>query len=490
MPLRIKFFFIFLCISLISVVIIAASLSSHLGQGLFHEFFSAPILLTIFATVVFIVLGSLLFSTTLTAPIIELHHTVQEIGSGQASARSFVNRSDELGELALAVNTMADELQSNKDRLESELARSHAFLESVGDGLVIMDKYGNIEFINERAVQMLRLDGKEVLGKSYHLVIPLENEAGERIPLEQRPLGKVFAGKKVSISSDDSTYYYVRSDNTRFPVAFTKTPVIIDGEVAGAIDVSRDITSSKELDRSKSEFVSLASHQLRTPLSIISMYAEFLKMYDGPNDMKEKEYRQAVNEIYEGSRRMARLIKDLLNVSRIEAKSIEVGINPVNIRKVIDDTLKGLRLEADDGRVNLVVHCADKVEIETDINLLYIILQNLVSNAVKYTPKKGTVTVSAKLEARGLLIEIVDTGYGIPKNQQANIFEKFFRADNIKKIDAGGTGLGLYIVKSFVDNLGGTTFFVSDEDRGTIFSVRLPLEHPKRERRKLLTTGL
>ena len=275
-------------------------------------------------------------------------------------------------------------------------------------------------------------------------------------------------------------YYFVRTDGEKFPVAVTATPVVVDKKAVGAVVIFRDITHEKDIDQAKSEFVSLASHQLRTPLSTISWYTEMLLDEDaGKLNDNQKSY---LHEVYEGNRRMIDLVNALLNVSRIELGTFAVDPEQMSIVDISKSVLAEIKPDITAKNMNIVEKYDPKVPvINADPKLIRIIFQNLLTNAVKYTPAKGTITVEIKMDKpvptaikEDIFITVADNGYGIPKNQQDKIFTKLFRADNIKPKVTSGTGLGLYIVKSIIEQANGKVSFESEENKGTTFKIVMP----------------
>lgn len=237
--------------------------------------------------------------------------------------------------------------------------------------------------------------------------------------------------------------------------------------------IERDITREKEIDRAKSEFVSLASHQLRTPTTAIGWYSEMLLAGEvGALNEKQKIY---LAEIRHGNHRMVDLVNTLLNVSRIDLGTFAIQTAPTNISMIADDVLKELQTQIRDKKLEIRREYAlDAPVIESDRQLIRIVLQNLLSNAVAYTPSKGIISIEIGNTGAGVHVKIQDNGCGIPQDAQAKIYTKFFRADNARAIQPDGTGLGLYITKSIVKALGGTMSFESQEEKGTVFSVKFP----------------
>jgi signal transduction histidine kinase len=240
------------------------------------------------------------------------------------------------------------------------------------------------------------------------------------------------------------------------------------------------MTKEKEIDKAKTEFVSLASHQLRTPLSTVNWYAEMLLAGDaGELGEKQKKY---LDEVYRSNQRMVELVNALLDVSSLELGTFVIDPERVDICKLAENVIDEQRPQIDMRKIRFSFSCDKNVSfMQADPKLLRMVMQNILSNAVKYTPEKGRVelNVSVDNDKQDLQIKISDTGYGIPKNQQDKIFTKLFRADNVRDKDTDGTGLGLYIVKSIVENSGGKVWFESAGgvgNKGTTFFVTLPLK--------------
>ena len=239
----------------------------------------------------------------------------------------------------------------------------------------------------------------------------------------------------------------------------------------------------KEIDRKKTEFVSLASHQLRTPLSTISWYAEMLSEsgVGVPHAEQVKKQKKYLDEVIRGNKRMIALVNALLNVSRLELGTFYINPEKKNIGTVLDATIHGVEHQIKEKNLKLNKKYSVKTSptFNIDPNLVRIIFENLLSNAVKYTPDGGAITVSMRKNKHSVVVEVSDTGMGIPKKQQAMVFKKLFRADNVRELGKEGTGLGLYIIKSILDSSGGEIKFVSKENKGTSFFVSLPLSGMK-----------
>jgi two-component system sensor histidine kinase VicK len=355
-------------------------------------------------------------------------------------------------------------------------AKEEAILLSVGDGLLATDEKGNITFINKMAEKLLGKKSKEVVGKIYSDVIPLEDGKGVIIPPEKHPVHMVLAG--AATAALPATYYR-RKDKKRFSIATMVTPVIFDKKTIGTIKVFRDTTYEREIDKAKTEFVSLASHQLRTPLSTVNWYAEMLLEGDvGKLNDQQQKY---LDEVYRSNQRMVELVNALLDVASLELGTFVIDPEPTDVCKLMENVIDEQRPEIDTRKLKFSFSCAKNISLmQADPKLLRMVMQNILSNAVKYTPNSGKIDFTITLaDKKNILLKISDTGYGIPKNQQAQIFTKLFRADNVRDKDTDGTGLGLYIVKSIVGNSGGRIWFKSEggiENTGTTFFVSLPLD--------------
>jgi PAS domain S-box-containing protein len=263
-----------------------------------------------------------------------------------------------------------------------------------------------------------------------------------------------------------------------------------DGEPSRVIGVNMDVTREQEIDKAKSEFVSLASHQLRTPLTSMGWYAEMLLAGDaGRLNPGQKEY---IEEIYKGNKRMVELVNALLNVSRLEMGTFMIEPELADLVTLAKDAVKEQKPQME---AKLQTFTEDygksSLKFPVDVKLFRMVIQNLLSNAIKYTPEKGKITLGIKLlgqmpekfkdfgRAEDVLVYVADNGMGIPKAQQGSIFMKLFRADNAKISVTEGTGLGLYIVKTIVERSGGRVWFESAENRGSTFYTLIPKQGMK-----------
>ncbi|MBX2866774.1 cell wall metabolism sensor histidine kinase WalK [Candidatus Kaiserbacteria bacterium] len=436
----------------------------------------------------------------------------KQIGKGEFEGNIKTSSRDEIGLLARAINTMSRNLRESYSTMQSkveeqtnELAdkvgelentkralinvlddveearriaeveekKTAAILGSIGDGLVVLDEQGRVVLVNKVFEELLGWKQSEVVGKVFIDVVPLIDESGTPLPKEKRLIAQSLRKGVSNRGSRTGKLSYQRKDGSLFPVAISTAPVIVNEEVRGAVEVFRDITQEAQIDKAKTEFVSLASHQLRTPLTAVRWYVEMLLSEDaGALNTDQMDY---VREIAEGNHRMIDLVNALLNVSRIELGTFAVEVSDISIPDLVSGIAKDFTMQVQSKKQTLSINTDDAPEVyPADPKLLGIVFQNLLSNAIKYTPEGGTVSCRVTKDTENVHIAVSDTGYGIPKEQQDKIFSKLFRADNVKAQDTTGTGLGLYIVKAIVEQSGGSISFESAEGKGTTFTVTLP----------------
>lgn len=373
------------------------------------------------------------------------------------------------------INILEDvEREKNKViGLVKDLEKFKLALDNASDHIVITDAEGIVLYGNKGVERVTGYATAEALGKKAGTLWSLP------MPLDYyKKLWKIIKTDKKTFEGDIKNR---RKNGEEYEAHITISPVLNSKlEVEFFVGIERDITHEKEVDRTKTEFVSLASHQLRTPLSSINWYAEMLLAGDG--GALNEEQTGFVKEIYTGNQRMVELVNALLNVSRLELGTFAVDPVPTDVIKIAQEVLLELKPGLTAKKMK-VLFDSDKTLpiISADPKLIRIIFQNLLSNSVKYTPEKGEIKLIISQDKKNLLITESDNGYGIPKNQQDKIFSKLFRADNIREKDTEGTGLGLYIIKAIVDHAGGTIKFESEEDKGTSFYISLPLSGMKKK---------
>lgn len=358
--------------------------------------------------------------------------------------------------------------------LAAEKAKADALFASIGEGVIATDEYGKIMKVNEVAEELLDCKESDLIGRGIISTLNAYDMRGNKLdPLERPSMKALLEGKPVTES-----VLYERLSGGRVPVTLTVSPIILDGKPVGIIEVFRDITREQQIDRAKTEFVSLASHQLRTPLTAIRWYTDLLtKGMMGPLSDAQ---RASLNEVQNSTLRMIDLVDALLSVARIEVGTLKIEPELGDIKVLAKEVIAELAPQIESKNIKFK-ETYDKTitPMQLDPDLTRIIFQNLLTNAVKYTPAGGKVALDIKREGRKVHITVSDTGYGVPKAQQKHLFTKLFRADNVRQHDTDGTGLGLYIVQSIVANAKGKIWFESEENKGTTFHVCLPLSGMK-----------
>jgi len=361
-----------------------------------------------------------------------------------------------------------NELEAAKNKIEEEVQNVRKFQKAVDastEAVSITTPDGAIIYVNPAWTKLNGYTNTEAMGRNSRLV-----KGETKLEVFQALWEKISA--KIPYHTEDIVNK--RKDGTTYLAELSIYPISEGEQTLFYVSVCQDISLRKEIDRAKTEFVSLASHQLRTPLSAIRWYSEMLlSKYVGELNDKQKQY---VKEIYSGNLRMVDLVNALLNVSRLDLGTFAVDPEQINLVEICESVLSELtpQLMEKNQTVDRTFTTAPATYL-ADPKLIRIIFQNFLSNSVKYTQPGGKIAVEIGVRASNLYIRVTDNGYGIPKGQQGKIFEKLFRADNVRQKDTEGTGLGMYIVKSIVETAGGQISFESEENQGTTFHVLLPL---------------
>ncbi len=380
-------------------------------------------------------------------------------------------------------DSLTEDLRQERNTAVANEQKTLAILSSIGDAVFAIDLQKRITLFNPAVQRISGCSEAEALGRPYQDVLHFEYEKNGKI--NDRFVREALAGHFASMANHT---VLVRRDGKRVQVADSAAPIRnAQQKITGAIVVFRDVSKDYELDKAKTEFVSLASHQLRTPLSAINWFGEMLLSGDaGKLGKLQREY---ITEIFEGNQRMVALVNSLLDVSRLEVGKLTDQPAPTDLAVIVNDLEKELQQQIVSKQLKFTKNIRRLPPVIADPKQLRMIVQNLMSNAVKYTPAEGSVTVElrpasaqdierAALKVGGphwFFFSVKDTGYGIPKEQQSKIFHKLFRADNVRALDVEGTGLGLYIVKEVVEKLGGRVWFESTEGTGTTFYIVAPV---------------
>lgn len=359
-----------------------------------------------------------------------------------------------------ALLNMLEDTEQAKRQAEEDRKKTQLIITDLVDGLLVFNAQGRIELMNPQAEYILGVESTKILGKSLG-ELASHSAFGELLRMLQQEEDRLF-----------------RKEFTVGQAVLEVTELPFE---QGTMLVLHDVTREKEIEHMKTEFVSLAAHQLRTPLSSIKWSLQMLLEGDmGPMDEKQKEF---LAKTYDSNERMITLINDLLNVTRIESGRYLYQPSFVHMEDIIEAQLQLYKEEADKkGIVFTFVHPPIQCpKVLVDPEKIGIVVQNLLDNALHYTFGGGKVTVSLSHGTKELEVHVADTGLGIPAKEQARIFEKFFRASNVKKVYTEGSGLGLYIAKHIVEIHGGKIWFESAESKGTTFTFTIPLKEDMEE---------
>lgn len=368
------------------------------------------------------------------------------------------------------INLQVRSLQTEKDRWK-------AMFQNVDEGICILDRTGRIEHINASCEAALGRNLKEVQGKEYSQVFGCHTKDGLRYP-EFRPLEKLIITRE-PIPYDE--HLHTNAQGFGYWVGVSATPIKNqEGEIEEIILVVRDISAMKEIEKAKSEFVSIASHELRTPLTVVNGYLSLLLSGD-LGDFADVQSRSnlftILRKVSDETSRLTKLVSDLLNVSRIEEKRIQLEVRSVPIAEIIHPVVEEMAPLAAQKNITLKMETLnepDGLTVRADRNKVTQVLVNLVDNAVKYTPTGGNVWVRYWQEKHKAFVQVEDNGIGIPEKLFPIIFEKFQQAPGSYLKENRGTGLGLFIVKSLVELHNGGMNVESEVGRGTKFTFYLP----------------
>jgi PAS domain S-box-containing protein len=375
-----------------------------------------------------------------------------------------------------------DQQRATQTNLDRKRAESDALFLSIGEGAIATDEHGRIARVNQAALDILGFKkAAELIGKWYPDVMIAEDEAGQPMQPMERPLTRaLLTGKSIS-----TRLTYIRKDKRKIIVYLTVSVVMLENEPIGAIQVFRDVTQEVELEQAKDEFISLASHQLRTPATAVKQYAGMLiQGYAGELTPTQQLMAES---IYESNERQIAIVNDLLRVAQVDAGKVQLRLAVTDLvattERVIEDlepkfTVKNQRLSFARPKAS-ITPLIDKT-------LIRMVIENIIDNASKYTPADKSVTISLRSNQHFAIIDIKDQGVGIKKEDLPLLFQKFSRLPNSLSEEVGGTGLGLYWAKKIVDLHGGSIVVHSQPDKGTTFSIRIPLAHDEQAQKTLL----
>ena len=378
---------------------------------------------------------------------------MKKSSKGDLSKRAQVLSKDEIEQLA-----------SEKKKLEITLA-------SIGDGAFTINRKGEITFFNTMAEKLTGFKKKEVLGKPYQNILKFIKESNKKEDYKSIEM----ALKKGKIGYMANHHFLASKNGKKIPIANSAAPIQDDrGKVSGCIVIFRDMTHEHEMDQMQAEFIALASHQLRTPLTAMRWFSELLLGEEfGPLNSKQKE---CIADTQGSIIRMTELVNGLINITKISAGRLDITLESVDLNDFFKALFQEIKPLAHKKKQKLIFEkTKDVFKVRTDPKLLHEILMNLLSNSIKYSPEKKPIKLKVSVEKKKLLFEVIDHGCGIPKEQQKYIFNNFFRADNASQKENKGSGLGLYLVQKLLEVLGGKIWLESNK-KVTTFSFTLPLK--------------
>jgi signal transduction histidine kinase len=421
----------------------------------------------------------------LSAPILSLASNMRQIKAGHWSFRRSVHTGDEVELLDFVAAELTARLRQTYEHLEEEVQErtqslQHQFrldrmiLENLEIGVLVTDAGGSVVDANPAALRLLQTD-MEKIGRQTAVQALAVFRKNSPLPESEHPV-RVCLRAKEPVHTHQSDHLSVRcGDQTLLPVLISVTPLLVRGQLQSTLVLFQDMREENRVDEMKSDFIALASHQLRTPLSALRWYIELLRSEEKPK--LSKDQKEFLAQIDQSSKRMANLLDDLLHVTHLEGGEITPQKRAFDLAKMFQE----LCAEWHPVSVQKGINCSltlppHSLKITSDPVLLRLVVQNLFSNALKYSPKGSGIRVQLEASGKWAVITVADSGMGIPAEAQKRIFQKFFRAKNARRADADGSGLGLYLAKVIVENLGGNISFKSAQDKGTTFTIKLPLK--------------
>ncbi len=424
--------------------------------------------------IVLSIVASWQFSQYILEPAEKLTDTVRKIGRGFLDVRADINSNDEIGELAGEFNRMAERLKKyeeiNIEKLISEKKKSEAIVGTISDPIIVADRDGRIVLMNQLAETVFDVSEDAAIGIEFHRVVKnstlskyiseyLQGNSGIKIP----------------------PYFELRVDgeDRYFRIKLNSSPDS-SGRVAGVIMILQDVTQFKELDKMKSEFMARVSHEFRTPLTSINMTFDILK--DEHIGRVNKRQRELLVAAKQDAERLTKLVRELLELSRLESGKIQLKEDSVNTKSLVEFAVQPILLQFKDKHVDLISNVDSGIpEFVADFQQLSWVVSNLVTNALRFTDTGGSVTVDATANEEDLIVSVRDTGCGIGPEELEKVFDRFVQLQD----SPGSVGLGLSIAKEIVEMYGGRIRVDSRVGVGTVFTFSIPIKKRIAPERKL-----
>lgn len=403
-----------------------------------------------------------------------LKSAINEREQTKRQAEELQQLNDDLMEMRSALMNVLEDVEESKRLIEVDRRRDTASLDALGEGVIAAERDGKIFLCNPAGASLLGLETASIIGQPIDRVIRLFQEDSDILHTQE--FENAFAGRASVLGS---RLMLMREDGRRVPVSGTVAPYLDEtNQLAGVVAALRDVTVERSIDRQKSDFITIASHQLRTPLTAMRWIVDLLLGGDAGDLMpKQKEY---LSDMAVSNARMIKLVGDLLDVGRFESGRQKSDSERVAVAPFTEELLREFKPLIKSQGVTFSSEVAvGALEFRADPALVRQALSNILENAIKYTPKGGDVALSVRPDGDMVVFTVKDTGVGIPQKQQYRVYDKFFRGENVVTKETVGSGLGLYVTRRIIELSNGRTWFESQEGVGTTFSVALPIAAPK-----------
>jgi len=407
---------------------------------------------------------AVLVARSITQPIGEMREQALRIAKGDYSRKVQVKGKDELGELADTFNQLGERIAETQEAMESERNRLNSVLSHMTDGVVATDRRGKVIIINEMALSLLNVEKENAVGRSILALFDIEEEYTLRKLLENPD--EILIERPSADKNLDNVLLRIDFSMIRRESGF----------ISGLVAVLHDVTEQEKTEQERREFVSNVSHELRTPLTSTRSYIEALA--EGAWQDKEiapKFLEVTLNE----TDRMIRMINDLLNLSRMDSGNYQLQLEYINFKEMVNFVLDRFDMMVDEHEKKYRIQrefTKRELWVEVDTDRMIQVIDNLMNNAVKYSPDGGVIKVRLMETHNNIILSITDQGLGIPPNDLNKIFDRFYRVDKARARKQGGTGLGLAISKEVLKAHGGNIWVESREHVGSTFFVSLPYE--------------
>ncbi|GEN44644.1 cell wall metabolism sensor histidine kinase WalK [Alkalibacillus haloalkaliphilus] len=407
----------------------------------------------------------ILVARTITRPITEMRGQAKVMATGDYSKKVNVYGEDEIGQLAVSFNELNDQLQLAQATTEGERRKLSSVLSNMTDGVIATDEHGDIILMNEPASKLIGKNYIEVQSEPLLDVLGLNSHVNNLEEIKE-------IGSTIIDFSDDDQELLLKAN-------FSAIQDEAD-EMNGFLTVISDVTEEERVERERREFVANVSHELRTPLTTMRSYLEALT--DDSTWKDETITPKFLNVVQNESERMIRLVNDLLQLSKMDNKDYLLEKERVEYVKYIDQIVDRFSFNIKDGLSLTRNLPKDHCYVWMDSDKLTQVLDNIISNAIKYSPEGGEINVTVKKERHHILTQVSDEGVGIPTENLEKVFDRFYRVDKARTRQLGGTGLGLAIAKELIEAHDGKIWADSREGKGTTISFSLPLMRKKRGR--------